>query len=363
MRLSNRWAVGAAALVGCQEYDLKGDHPNEVPTTIGGTSQSQTVPPGTTPPGTTPTNPTQPPGPPHDEGETSDVIVVPPEFRVDVLWVVDNSGSMGDNQLALATESPTFIDFFEATVGLDYHIGVISTDMDDPLHQGKLREAQGVRWLDTDTPDPYAVFDEMVMMGVDGSGDEAGRAATRAALETEIDAWNTGFFRDEAPLAVIVISDEPDSSDLYGVDILGFVDFMMAFKPDPSLVTMSTVVGPAPVYDTTGCANPPTGYPEVQTALNGLFYSICDPNWDTVLTSLATLAIGVRLEYFLTEIPDPATIQVQVIEADGTEVWLTQAGVEFEYDPLRNSVQLLTYAPGALATVYLHYEVDWGAMP
>lgn len=359
MRAASACAIGTVLAGGCQEYDLKGEPAVGVPTTTGSGTQTQTP---TTPVGTTPTTSTTAGAPPRDEGEETDAIVVPQEFAVDVLWIIDNSGSMGDNQKALSAESPTFIDYFEATVGLDYHIGVVSTDMVDPAHTGKLQEAQGVRWIDADTADPYGVFAQMALMGTNGSGDEAGRAATQWALDVELNAWNKGFVRDEAPLAVIVISDEPDSSDLYGVGIQPFIDFMRQFKPDPALVTMSTVVGPVP-YDTTGCAAPPTGYPDVQTALGGLFWSICDPNWDTVLGSLATLALGTRVEFFLTEIPVVDSIEVQIVEADGTETWLTELGVDFTYDGVRNSVTLLTYAPGPMATVYLHYEVDWGALP
>ena len=122
------------------------------------------------------------------------------------------------------------------------------------------------------------------------------------------------------------------------------------------------MVGPVP-YDQTGCAAPPTGYPEVQTALGGLFWSICDPNWDTVLTSLAALALGTRQEFFLTQIPIVDTIQVEILDPGGTDTVYSQLGTDFTYDPVRNSVSLLTVAPPALSSVYLHYEVDWGSMP
>jgi hypothetical protein len=45
----------------------------------------------------------------------------------DVLWVVDNSSSMSDNQRALTDNFPVFFDWFLGS-GLDYHIGVVSTD-------------------------------------------------------------------------------------------------------------------------------------------------------------------------------------------------------------------------------------------
>jgi hypothetical protein len=150
-------------------------------------------------------------------------------------------------------------------------------------------------------------------------------------------------------------------SDIYGVEIDPFVTFMRGFKADPSLVTFSTIVGPVP--DGCATADPGLGYPEVQTALNGLFWSICDPDWATLLESLAANAIGARREFFLTEIPAVDTIEVEVVETDGASVTLDQEGLEFDYDPIRNSVTLLSYVPGPLATVFVHYDVDFGALP
>jgi len=59
---------------------------------------------------------------------------------VDVLMVVDNSGSMAEEQAKLAANFQSFIQFFQ-DVESDYRIGVITTDMYDEGHQGRLRGA------------------------------------------------------------------------------------------------------------------------------------------------------------------------------------------------------------------------------
>ena len=56
---------------------------------------------------------------------------------VDVLWVVDNSGSMSSVVETLGDKFESFLESFSA-LGIDYQIGVTSTDMDDPTHQGRL---------------------------------------------------------------------------------------------------------------------------------------------------------------------------------------------------------------------------------
>src|SRR5262245_13379481 len=55
--------------------------------------------------------------------------------KIDILFVIDNSGSMGDEQVNLASNFPMFgqlIDTYVNSSGktLDYHVGVTTTDKD-----------------------------------------------------------------------------------------------------------------------------------------------------------------------------------------------------------------------------------------
>src|SRR5687768_1711576 len=67
--------------------------------------------------------------------------------QVDVLWTIDNSSSMGDEQQTLIENFPGFADFFVGS-GLDYHIGVVTTDLVNPADDGTLRSAQGYAYID-----------------------------------------------------------------------------------------------------------------------------------------------------------------------------------------------------------------------
>ena len=297
---------------------------------------------------------------PRDEGERIDRVVQPAEFLVDVIWVVDNSQSMENDQNSLIAAFPTFIDAFLAMQGIDYRIGVVSTDMDDPTHQGRLEDSDdGLRWLDAETPDPYVVFDQMARLGTLGSWDETGRATTYNALTTHLDGHNAGFLRDDAALAIIIISDENDSGDMYGVNRDPYIDFLKTVKEDPAMVSFSTIVGPTP----DGCATADAGpeYEAVRAEIGGLFHSICDADWSQILDELAANAASLRREFFLDEIPIADSIRVRVIEPDGTEIDLGTG--DFTYDAVRNSVRLTTYTPGPNAEIFLFYSIDWGAAP
>src|SRR5262249_48642672 len=126
--------------------------------------------------------------------------------KVDILWVVDNSPSMEEEQMALTTNFDSFI-MFADSIGADYQIGVVTTDCDAANESGKL---QGATKIITQSRVPTAqqVFSANASVGTNGSGDEKGLLAAKLALSPPVrDAENAGFLRDDARLAVIIVTD------------------------------------------------------------------------------------------------------------------------------------------------------------
>jgi hypothetical protein len=68
------------------------------------------------------------------EGDPTEVF----DPRVDILFVVDSSGSMMSHQENLAKNIDLFVDKFVQAGTLDFHVGVITTDMDFTGHKGQL---------------------------------------------------------------------------------------------------------------------------------------------------------------------------------------------------------------------------------
>ncbi|MEL6180847.1 MAG: hypothetical protein AAFS10_17945, partial [Myxococcota bacterium] len=56
--------------------------------------------------------------------------------KVDILWVVDNSGSMCEEQASIREEANRFVQEL-ADAGLDFQVAVITTDMEDPTQSGR----------------------------------------------------------------------------------------------------------------------------------------------------------------------------------------------------------------------------------
>jgi hypothetical protein len=169
--------------------------------------------------------------------------------NVDILFVIDDSGSMADKQQNLRDNFPNFINVLNTIQGglPDVHIGVVSSDMgakgqddaspgagvgtvgqggcantgkDGRLLLGQATGVTGTFLSDiklTDgsrqqnyTGDLAATFGAMATIGATGCGFEQHLHAMQRALENN--PANAGFIRQDAFLAVIFLADEDDCS-------------------------------------------------------------------------------------------------------------------------------------------------------
>lgn len=294
-----------------------------------------------------------PPNPPDLElPVTVDRVVQTPVPAVDVLWVIDDSCSMSEEQNALASNFNYFINYFLGS-GLDYHVGVLTTGWDDPSARGKLQLADDRRWIDETTRRPVEDFREMAILGTDGPADEKGRAQVYGAIEllSGDGQPNEGFYREDAALAIIVISDENDASGSRPVARGEFVDWLVDLKADPGMVTFSSIVGPNGGCET---ASEGTDYLEVTRAVGGIEWPICDSNWSTVLEELGIQAAGLQREFYLSEVPVEDSIEVWVNLSE-SESESFDVGTDYEYSRARNSIRFHSYVPDPLSEVYISY--------
>jgi len=154
--------------------------------------------------------------------------------KVDFLFVVDNSGSMEDDQANLIANFPNFIDGIQATLDNvdEYHVGVITTDVyDDNIAAcrvlgGLVVEtggsassnaacgpyATGAHYM-TQEDDLASSFACAAQVGAGGDGIERPMNAMEAAVRGDHAGpgqCNEGFLRDDALLVVVIITDEWD---------------------------------------------------------------------------------------------------------------------------------------------------------
>ncbi len=290
------------------------------------------------------------------DGARTDRFVQTREGPVDVLFVIDNSCSMAQEQRAIVRNFASFISIADQGLA-DYQLGVITTDgegllepADAPLSERIVSRAS--------QPNPSGHFSRIGVVGVDGSGSERGLLAARNALSPErLQGPNFGFLRDDARLSLIFISDERDQSPGEPQEYASV--FRRLKGGDPSAVSASVIAGDLP----DGCvgadgerASPAPRYHELARNLGGGVVSICTEDWSRDLATLSKLAIGLRASFALTQRPDGDGLQVDVngresprLNPDGSERW--------RYDEDTNSVAFAqSVIPASGSTVEIRYQ-------
>ncbi len=278
--------------------------------------------------------------------------------EVDVLWVIDNSCSMAGAISQVESNFDVFIDQF-LTLGLDYHLAVITTDMDAASESGRIQGSV----ITNNTANPKAEFMAAIAQGSAGSNDEKGLAAVEAALtEPLVSGDNAGFLRSSAALATIVVTDEDDFSYM---NASNFASWYNGLKNDPNDVTFSAICGDSG----SGCNNwnafpdvitalPGSQYIQVAGATGGTWQSICTQNFDHALQHLSITAVGMRFAFALSGTPsDVSQIDVQIngstVPYSGTEGWT--------YDASNNTILFNgNSVPDAGTTIRVNYPVSEG---
>lgn len=323
---------------------------------------------------------------------------------VDVLWCVDNSGSMGDEQSMLAGNFPKFSNY--ATVKdpvtgdykIDFNIGVITSEINDPEKINSVMNYPGVLYaksgypkiianyppaaprdpaFDPVTTDFNKAFAANATVGTCCSDEqEACLEAMKMALSDPIindPQGNKGFLRNTntkfSKLALIVLSDEEDQSPA-GVDY--YVDFFKQIKGvrNTDLLSANIICG----LDRHGTiSNPPNAVDCGDTQNgngayaakryldfwkkvgNGRAYSICDTTWGDKLNELGIDVWTAQVEYYLSRPADPNTIKVTV---NGQPVNKDPVN-GYQYDPDHNSIYFGANAvPPKGATIVVTYEAQ-----
>ncbi len=236
----------------------------------------------------------------------------------DILFLVDDSGSMGGEQENLINNLSHFAQFlFDSDV--DFHIGVVRIGLENEAHDGQLDGT--LTYVDPDTSDGLsAVLTTIEELGTEGGSTcESGlQAAYLALTDPLLNDWNDGFYRENALLSLIVITDENDNASHYLCDYPSanpyeWVPWVQGLKRDPEMVSFGVIAGFSPDDNVTpadcesdqlGMADAAAAYWLANTLMGGISWSICNPDWSAVLTDLGLAASGLTRQFNLTRIPE-----------------------------------------------------------
>lgn len=258
--------------------------------------------------------------------------------KIDIMWVIDNSGSMETSQNNIADNFNSFIQDF-STKNLDFKISVIDTGAWQTQFTGNNSQSRfrdgagsthtGIFVIDPSTPNLINTFKTNVKLGINGTGDERTHSSVKQAL---LNPLNAGFVRPDSHFAIVMLTDEDDFSHDSNASIGHNYN-------DPSLIPISNYVSFLDQYTNSSGATRRYSVSSVSIldqacenllnsgqfsgriiaqrvnalvdATGGVKGSLCG-NFATTLNSIATNIIELSTQFFLNREPIPETIKVYV---------------------------------------------------
>ena len=180
----------------------------------------------------------------------SQLVNVTANNKVDILFVIDNSGSMAYEQKSMASRVRNFLDVVK---GLDWQIAVTTTDpVSNTLGDGRLVPLYGktnsyIMKSSMSDLDAKNTLSMTLQRPETGSGNEQAIYASYRAIERSLASvgGNTNFIRQDAQLALVVISDEDESQNGFKNDPTNFVNFIQTtFNGQKALSFHSVIAKP-----------------------------------------------------------------------------------------------------------------------
>ena len=254
-------------------------------------------------------------------------------ISADILFTIDNSCSMSDQQSEISTNASLFMTALDAT-GIDYQVGVITTDS----------PALFAPIITNASADPVADFGTAVMVGTAGDADEQGLQMSRDATGA---GGILGFIRESSLLAIVVVSDEEDQSTGTTTE---YANHFESLKLDPDHVSFHSVVAitDPSVLGTCG-VSAGLRYMDVSLLTDGLVFDACTGTWGSFLEAIVLDATAPVNRFNLTDEPVEETISVMV---DG--MW------DIRWDYYASPPRIVFWPdaiPSSLATVDITYNV------
>lgn len=262
--------------------------------------------------------------------------------KLDVLVVIDNSGSMSTEQANMASRFGTFLD---QLAGVDWQLGIVTTDVDSDADKkdGRLLQFENGSGVGTNeytisSAMPLATaklwFGDTIQRPVnEGSGNEQGVAASYRALQRSqqsgnaISMRNAALFRPEAALAVLVVTDA-DETNPKGTQVqnkpetlIGYIKGLWPSKPF-SFHSIIVPIGDAQCKSINGNESYGYNYDTISQLTGGIRGTVCANDYSAQLINIGKnaqdLVTSVTLNCKPLDLNGDGVGDVQVVTSDGS---------------------------------------------
>jgi hypothetical protein len=318
------------------------------------------VPQATQPPATLPT-PTPMPGAVHHNGTYILKVESTSEFipEVDVLWIIDNSGSMNPHQQRVIANTQVFMQNFTSQTRLKWKMGLISTSQFEPPYLGFAAGDE----LDYKTVNPVLKFQTAVgRLGT--QGDDAERVYTPILSHLKA---NPTFLNPKAYLALVIVTDEEEQSTEPPLNLpmsgQKFITELAKLKNGDKDKIVSFGVFQTAEKCGSGFLYATSRYRGLIQGTNGKTYSLCDPQFGQVLSNMGADLIKTLTTMHpiitLDQRPIPWTIKV-TYKGRELKFGFKEDGGEWIYDPISNTIRItdLTVIDPKEPDVKIDFDLD-----
>ncbi len=252
--------------------------------------------------------------------------------KVDIVVIIDNSGSMSGE---MASMGSAFTSFISKLDDLDWQLGIITTDARAPTSKlvksdGRLVELNGAagQYILKSSMNPTqadTLFRNTIQMPTDGDGNELGiasaiRTVNRAFDGTVASQPNANLLRPDAALAFIVVSDAYDNMTQPNQ----LIDAVKARWGGQKAFSFHSIVVPKSQYTNPSAtqvasADPCKGYREsvkydgrsyhdLSDLTGGIKGTVCTTNYSSQLSAMGQKTV---------ELVNAATLDCQPVDANG----------------------------------------------
>lgn len=261
--------------------------------------------------------------------------------NVDILWVIDDSGSMADEQDALGKNFLSFINQF-IEKNIDFKMAITTTD-GTSTRNGKMVGDSSMLTSASAKGNKTAFvnnFTKWVKVGTSGSGIEQG-LKTSASFS---DRYASSFLRPDAFFIIVYISDEEDQSDKKVSEYLTQLQSLKTNKGMVKAYSIVTVKDYGFQWETIG-----NRYMEISNATAGAIGDI-KKDFSSTLLDMGGKILTLLDTFALNESPYQDQIEVFV-----NNIKITSG---FVFNPAQRTVKFETSSlPAEGAQVEIRYKV------
>lgn len=267
--------------------------------------------------------------------------------NIEILWVIDNSGSMQTKQSQVASAFSSFNDLL-LQKGYHFRMAVITTDAYMGNNRQIYRANCGSAILDENTTDLNSCFSTNIQQGTAGSGTECALNSIITAIESPVNSAYS-FPAANSFLRIIIIGDEDDSSTVSGTTLQTIEYFHNYFQSryDTKAYSISTPIG-------LNLFGEGIRIRQFVDGLSGINCDIRAADFSDYLSFFTTAITRDATSIVLSRNPEPGTLTVTIdtirLSEDTINGWTYDAGTRTIYFngaslPAENSIISIKYTP------------------